>query len=200
MKIVEIDIDKVKPYDNNPRLNDVAVKEVIESIKNYGIQQPLVVDKDNIIIVGDTRYKVLKQMDFKAVPCVVADLPPEKAKAYRIADNKTNEFAKWDMEKLQKEFEEIDFYTGFSDSEIESLLEDMELMGNEEAENTKDQLTSGFNKIPIQLKKYVFTIDFEEKYNIFDEIKKKDELQLELINQIIKKYIDKAIDEILTKY
>lgn len=201
MEIVEINIDEIKPYNNNPRLNDVAVNEVIESIKNYGIQQPLVVDKDNNIIVGHTRHKALKQMNFKTVPCIIANnLSEEKAKAYRIADNKTNEFSKWDYEKLSKEFEEIESYTGFTDTEIESLLDNLDLIENEKAGNTKGEITTGFKSIPIQINKYIFTIDYQDKYNIFDEIKKRDEIQKELINQIIKNHIDRAIDEIFTKY
>lgn len=108
MKIIEMDIDKIIPYENNPRINDNAVDKVVESIKQFGFKQPIVVDKENIIIVGHTRLKALKKLNYKKVPVLIADdLPEEKVKAYRLADNKTNEFASWDIELLENELLEL---------------------------------------------------------------------------------------------
>lgn len=107
MKVIEMKIEDVKPYENNPRNNDEAVEGVANSIQQFGWQQPIVVDKENIIIVGHTRYKAAQKLGLKVVPVVVADLSPEKAKAYRLADNKTNEAAGWNFDKLQEELDNI---------------------------------------------------------------------------------------------
>src|SRR5687767_4300233 len=82
-------IDEVRPYDQNPRRNDGAVDAVVRSLQDFGWRQPVVVDKDGVIIVGHTRWKAAKKMGLAQVPVHVADLPPEKARAYRIADNAT---------------------------------------------------------------------------------------------------------------
>ncbi|WP_240164401.1 ParB N-terminal domain-containing protein [Limosilactobacillus mucosae] len=94
-QIREVPIDSVKPYENNPRDNDGAVEATANSIKEFGWQQPIVVDKDMVVIAGHTRLKAAKQLGLKHVPIVVADLSEEQAKAYRLADNKTGELADW---------------------------------------------------------------------------------------------------------
>lgn len=125
MEVKTVSIDSIKPYENNPRDNDDAVGGVAKSIKEYDWQQPIVVDKDNIIIVGHTRYKAAKKLGLKEVPVTVAkNLTPEQVKAYRLADNKTGENAIWDNKKLLKELESLSdkVYTGFKES---SLFEDV---------------------------------------------------------------------------
>lgn len=125
MEVREVPIDEVIPYENNPRVNDEAVEKVANSIKAFGFQQPIVVDKNNVIIVGHTRLKAAKSLKLKTVPVVVADeLSDEKVKAYRLADNKTSEFADWDDELLQIELDDLigeidmsDF--GFSDIDLD---------------------------------------------------------------------------------
>ncbi|MDC2827670.1 DNA modification methylase [Limosilactobacillus mucosae] len=106
-QIKEVPIGDVKPYENNPRNNDGAVEATANSIKEFGWQQPIVVDKDMVIIAGHTRLKAAKQLGLKRVPIVVADLSEEQAKAYRLADNKTGELADWDMGLLDDELAEI---------------------------------------------------------------------------------------------
>jgi len=108
MKVENWDIDKVKPYANNPRKNDDAVKVTANSIKEFGWQQPIVVDKDGVIIVGHTRFKAAKKLNLKQVPVTVADnLTDEQVKAYRLADNKTGELADWDVDMLDGELNDI---------------------------------------------------------------------------------------------
>lgn len=127
MNIINVSIDKIKPYENNPRDNDNAVEGVAKSIKAYGWQQPIVVDKDNVIIVGHTRYRAAKKLGMKTVPVLVADkLNEQQVKAYRLADNKTGENAIWDNKKLLKELESLDekIYTGFKESSIFSEVLD----------------------------------------------------------------------------
>lgn len=127
MKIQEIELEKIKPYENNPRKN-LNYDKVAKSIKEYGFQQPIVVDKDMSIIVGHTRYEAAKKLDLKTVPVVIAELNPLKAKAYRIADNRLNEDSKWDFSLLNKEFTDLmDNHfdldnLGFDNKELENLI------------------------------------------------------------------------------
>ena len=73
MNIVDIKLDDLKPYDNNPRNNEERVEPVANSIKTYGFKVPIVVDKNNIIIAGHTRYKAAKKLGLNKVPCIIAD-------------------------------------------------------------------------------------------------------------------------------
>ena len=108
MKVQNMKLSDIKPYENNPRINDNAVDKVAKSIEEFGFQQPIVVDKNLVIIVGHTRYKASQKLGLQEVPVVVADtLSDEQVKAYRLADNKTNEFAEWDYELLNIELEDI---------------------------------------------------------------------------------------------
>ena len=122
-------VDEIRPYEKNPRINDGAVDAVVRSIREFGFRQPIVVDANGVIIVGHTRWKAAKKMGLEKVPVHVAtDLSPEQIKAYRIADNKTNEIADWDYELLPIELSELqgmDFdlsLLGFDSSELEALL------------------------------------------------------------------------------
>lgn len=108
MQVEELSLNAIKPYEKNPRRNDAAVSGVAESIRQFGFQQPLVVDKNNIIVVGHTRYKAAVQLGLKTVPCVRADkLTSKQVKAYRILDNKLNELAEWDIETLGEELAKL---------------------------------------------------------------------------------------------
>lgn len=102
-------ISDVKPYENNPRDNEEAVEPTAKSIKEFGWQgNPIIVDKDHVIIAGHTRYKAAKKLGMKEVPVVVASkLTPEQVKALRLADNKTGEIAEWDDELLDDELNDI---------------------------------------------------------------------------------------------
>ena len=125
MKITEKELKDLKPYRNNPRLNGSAVDYVANSIKQFGFKQPIVIDKDNVIVCGHTRAQAAKKLKLKTVPCVIADdLTPEQIRAYRLADNKTNEFAVWDDEKLIEELDEIlDFDMSDFGFEIDDIVE-----------------------------------------------------------------------------
>lgn len=108
MKVENKLIDTIKPYENNPRDNDDAINAVANSIHEFGWQQPIVVDKDNVIIAGHTRYKAAQSLGLKEVPVVVAsNLSDQQVKAYRLADNKTAELADWDTKKLDEELQDI---------------------------------------------------------------------------------------------
>lgn len=111
MHTVQKSLAEIVPYDKNPRKNDEAVKYVMESIKEFGFKVPIVIDKDNVIVAGHTRYKAAKKLKLEEVPCIVADdLTDEQVKAFRLADNKVAEKAEWDFDLLAEELDElIDF-------------------------------------------------------------------------------------------
>lgn len=131
MQIVYKKIEELKPYKNNPRKNDEAVPYVAESIKQFGFKVPIIIDNNNEIIAGHTRYKASIELKMKEVPCIIADdLTEEQIKAFRLADNKVAEKAEWDMDLLELELQDIvdidmeDFGFAMDISEDEKLEED----------------------------------------------------------------------------
>lgn len=134
IKIVEKQLNELKPYENNPRINDGAVEYVANSIKEFGFKVPIVIDKDNVIIAGHTRYKASKQLGIKSVPCIIADdLSEEQVKAFRLADNKVSEQSDWDYDLLNIELSGIsdidmgrfDFNVDLEDEEDIDIEEDV---------------------------------------------------------------------------
>ena len=108
MNVVEKKLKDIKPYEKNPRKNDEAVQYVAESIRQFGFKVPIVIDGNNVIVCGHTRYKASKKLGLETVPCVVADdLTEEQIKAYRLADNKVSELAEWDFDLLGEELADI---------------------------------------------------------------------------------------------
>lgn len=160
-------IGDVKPYKKNPRRNDSAVDAVAASIQEFGWKQPIVVDKDGIIIAGHTRYKAAQKLGLKDVPVVVADdLTEEQVRAYRLADNKTGELAGWDFSALEEELSEFTKIGmeqfGFSqDESVFDLLEndkngDVMSLGNDDLVADYFDVTFAFNKMyESQIKDYI---------------------------------------------
>lgn len=106
MRVQEWPVDKVVPYENNPRRNDGAVEAVANSIREFGWRQPIVVDADGTVIAGHTRLKAARALGADTVPVVVAsDLTPAQVAAYRLADNKVGELAEWDLDMLAEELD-----------------------------------------------------------------------------------------------
>ena len=130
MQIKLAEISNIKPYENNPRkLSEQAIKKVAMSLKEYGFRQPIVVDKDMVIVAGHTRYRASKKLGLKQVPISVIDnLSKEQINAYRIADNRTAEESEWDNELLKMEIKELeaqDFkldLLGFNEDQLNDLL------------------------------------------------------------------------------
>ena len=134
MRIQKLKTDEIKPYEKNPRKNDEAVDVVAKSLEEFGFQQPLVLDADNVIVVGHTRFRAAKKLGLETVPCVVAEgLTDEQINAYRIMDNKSAEYANWDNDLLLGEITSLidsgyDLeLTGFSEEEITDLKLEFDL-------------------------------------------------------------------------
>ena len=131
MQIENINIVDLTPYERNPRDNADAIDYVANSIKEFGFRVPIVIDKDNVIVCGHTRYLAAKKLNLESVPCIKAnDLTDEQIRAYRMADNKVAEFSQWNYELLDEELNALlDFDMsafGFFDvdDELEELLEE----------------------------------------------------------------------------
>ena len=134
MELEFLKTDSLIPYENNPRVNDGAVRFVANSIKEFGFQVPIVIDKNGVIIAGHTRLKAAKLLRMSEVPCIrAANLSDKQVKAYRIADNSVSEVSTWDESLLKLELEGIDFdFSDFGLKLPEIKLDPIELTDEEE--------------------------------------------------------------------
>lgn len=109
MNIIQRKVSELVPYSKNAKKHDkTQIANVAESIKQYGFVQPLVIDKDSVIVIGHCRALAAKKLGMETVPCVcVDDLTPEQVNALRLVDNKSNE-SDWDMDLLADELSELD--------------------------------------------------------------------------------------------
>ena len=125
-EIITLPIKQIKPYWRNPRLNRDAVPKVKKSIERYGYNQLIAVDKKHVIIVGHTRYMALIELGWTEAQVMVLPLNEKQCKAYRIADNKTAEFSKWNLDDLGSELRELESELGgmqdFFAEDLEKLL------------------------------------------------------------------------------
>lgn len=129
MDIIKLKITEIKPYDKNPRKNDGGVDAVAESIKQCGYCAPIVIDEDNVILAGHTRLKALKKLKYKECECVrKVGMTEEQKRKYRLLDNKTNEFADWDVDLLNGELEGLDFLGFDFGFDITDLTEPKEVV------------------------------------------------------------------------
>lgn len=179
LKVEYILIAEIKPYENNPRINDNAVEAVANSIKEFGFKNPIILDKNNVIIAGHTRYKASLQLGLKEVPCIHAnDLTEEQVKALRIADNKTAEKANWDMSKLKIEIGDINLdMTDFGFGQFElSMLDD-----DYSPEGYDDDLIDDYSKPEEELlksKRIIITYEGDEQEEFLKKVLKQNELKV----------------------
>lgn len=160
MKITEMSVKELKPYAKNTKKHDkTQIANVAESIKQYGFVQPIVVDKDNSIVIGHCRYEAAKKLKLETVPCVCVDeLTDEQVKALRIVDNKSNE-SPWDMEFLADELAEIDM-NGFDFDFGINAVDENDIPDVEEKELK-----------PYKKVHYLITLDINENDKVIDLIK-----------------------------
>lgn len=140
MQVVMKPLEEIQPYSKNAKKHDARqIKNVAESIKQYGFVQPVVVDKNNVIVIGHCRALAAKKLGIKDVPCVcVDDLTPEQVNALRLVDNKSNE-SDWDFDLLKDELPELDlsafdFDWGLPEEATEEVVEDDAPEVDEESE------------------------------------------------------------------
>ena len=139
MELIEKKLSELIPYANNPRKNDGAVDAVMESIKQCGYISPIVIDENNEILAGHTRYKAMKKLKIKTAKCVVMEgLTEEQKRKYRILDNKTGEFAEWDIDLLNIELEGLDFEGFDFGFDIPEEEEETEIVEDEAPEVNED--------------------------------------------------------------
>ena len=150
MNIIQVSLDKIIPYARNPRVNtQSAIDKVKSSIHEFGWQQPIVVDKEYIIIAGHTRYLAAKQLGLSEVPVHIAEnLTPAQIQAYRITDNRSAQESKWDDELLKIELfdlKSMDYdlgLTGFDAGELYLMIEGVSFEpGSEYDQGKLDQLS-----------------------------------------------------------
>lgn len=128
MQIVNVPIEKLTPYAKNPRKNDKAVDAVAESIRQFGMKVPCVIDRNGVLVTGHTRVKACKKLGIKEVPCIVADdLSDDQIRAFRLADNKVAEIADWDFDLLADEIADIDIDMDDFGFDTDSLFDDGEM-------------------------------------------------------------------------
>lgn len=142
MNIVNVNINDIIPYDKNPRFNDEAVEYVANSIKEFGFKVPVVLDKNNVIVTGHTRIKACEKLGIEEIPCIYADdLTEEQVKAFRLADNKVGEIARWDFDLLNLELDDLNLDMeefGFISNDID--WEDVEDLTEEKYEKPEHDM------------------------------------------------------------
>ena len=193
MKIVNKKIEELKPYENNPRHNEDAVKYVKNSIEQFGFKVPIVITKDNVIVTGHTRYKACQELGFEEIPCVIADdLTEEQIKAFRIADNKTGEISFWDNDLLADEIRDMDIDMtdfGFGDFELNILL------GDFKPDDYDDELIEEYERPESELlkkKRLIINYETDEEEQFLKDLFKTDDLKVLYDVKEIMKNVDNS--------
>jgi site-specific DNA-methyltransferase (adenine-specific) len=128
LEIEEMAVSRLSPWEQNPRVNEHAVKAVARSVASFGFNVPILCDQDLTIIAGHTRWKAAKILGLATVPVIRLTMSDSQRKAFAVADNKTAELADWDFPKLREVLEELRTEDvsladlGFSDEELRHLL------------------------------------------------------------------------------
>ncbi len=123
----ELDIEKVKLWKKNPRINDKAAQRLVKVLQVYGFIDPIIIDENYVVRAGNTRVKAAKLAGIKYIPALMVDFKSEEAAiAYSIADNKANEWAQWDYYELKQLIDSISNYEleqlGFTKEEYQTLF------------------------------------------------------------------------------
>ena len=156
LQIVYKDINDLQMYENNPRKNSDAVQYVANSIQQFGFKVPIIIDKNNMIVCGHTRYKAARRLKMAKVPCIMADdLDEDQIRAFRLADNKVAEMATWDYDRLEQEFMLID--------PLEFDIADFGFFPNYEPDEDEEENEDGDTDMTVSEKSYTLVIDCESK-------------------------------------
>lgn len=180
MKIIEVQISKLVPYENNPRNNESAVDTVAASIEKFGFRVPLVIDKDNVVVAGHTRLLAAQKLGMKKVPCTVADdLTEAQLRAYRLADNKVAEMATWDIPLLNAELAEL---TGMDDFDIDMSefgfdVPDEDYVDNFFGENEESEAEGEPEDDEVKATEIHVFVYTEEKQQLIEDFCKQNEIE-----------------------
>ena len=153
MKVSTRSLDEITPYARNPRRNDAAIDKVAASLKEFGWRQPIVVDEDGVILAGHTRYAAARRLGMKEAPVHVAEgLSAAQARAYRIMDNSSAEFASWDEPRLLSELDSIadDFSPEFFGLDIDEDDDDTLIDGWDFSETVDESVITIRSRINLQ--------------------------------------------------
>lgn len=191
MNIIMKNTSEIYPYSNNAKKHDeTQINNVAESIKQYGFVQPIVIDKENVIVIGHCRYAAANKLGIAEIPCVcVDDLTEEQVKALRIVDNKSNE-SPWDIDVLKDELEEIDLSIFDFDFDFKNLdNSNIEIIDEEDFESEEESPYTMNVNAPV----YEIKGEYPKLCELFDDSKTK-----YLIEKIKKAHIDSEIKKFLT--
>lgn len=180
-------IDEIKPYENNPRVNEGAVGKVAASIEEFGFKNPIIIDGNNTIIAGHTRYKAAISLELEKVPTIkVENLTKEQARAFRIADNRTTDSAFWDDEllneiilelKTEMNYDLTDF--GFEAIEEEDIFEEEYDDAEEAEEKPHEVIIICMNDDEIESAKEMFGFEKEgQKLHLKETVAYKEGMEI----------------------
>lgn len=157
LKIVKIEIDKIKEYENNAKEHpEWQVKQIAESISKFGFNDPIAINKDHVIIEGHGRYQAALMLEMEKIPCIVlSGMTEAEEKAYIIAHNKLTMNTGFDLDKLSYELnslkiENVDLkITGFNELELQNILDGNELFDNSDysGEDLKNEYNEPSKKL-----------------------------------------------------
>ena len=176
MKIELMPLDQVIPYARNPRINAHAIEKVAASIKEFGFRQPIVTDKEMVIVVGHVRFEAAKRLGLKKVPVHVAtELTAEQIKAYRITDNRVGEESEWDKALLQLEITELDDASydtdmlGFNAEELKEIQASLDELADGFGEDDDEDIEEA--DTTARIGGYTFTIEREQYLDWLEKLK-----------------------------
>lgn len=175
MEIIYKNIEDLKEYENNPRINNSAVDYVSKSIEQFGFRIPIVIDKDDTIVCGHARYKACKKLDIYKIPCVIInDLTEEQIKAFRLIDNKSSEQASWDFKKLELEIKSFEKKDNINIKEFNFVSKQDEFFNNDikQGKFEEQEDNEEYNDFVNKFKEKHTTDDCYTPTNIYDAVVK----------------------------
>jgi len=183
LKVQDTELSLLRPWEDNPRINDEAVDAVAKSVESFGFNVPILCDQNLTIIAGHTRWKAAKKIGLEKVPVIVLEMGEDQQKAFAVADNKTGELADWDYPKLQRLLDELKHKKvdlpslGYSQAELQALLtKQKEFDWKAFEERFKNRFIPAYALVPVKVpvqRKEAFNRAIKELANKY-EIKQKD--------------------------
>ena len=194
--IKRVAMEDVFPFENNPRTNDSAIEIIANSIREFGFNVPILLDRYGVIIAGHTRYAAAKQLGMTHVPAIYSEsLTEEQANAFRIVDNKTAEKSSWDDDLLSVQIDELkdvlDFTDyGFDQEELDSLLGIEEEPDTPTDNSTESEArTRAQSRVKISVGEFIFHIDQPEYRRWANQIRNECDFSEDEINLHIKELL-----------